>query len=246
MVIESLSVMFENWRSYINNLLLVFQSKGPRVLPKNTWQYSWWGLLFDPRNSESNALINEPPRLSHAVVPTNVSILTLLCSCSSAEQCSFSLIPDCIALDHRSQRPGKLLHQSCSERETVSNKTPTCLLLVIIFVVALLYIIYAEDWENFTISYLTDTGSPFGVVARITCSVILPPAAVHHHISQTSWRCIGVRNISLLLFRLWHTRDWGTHVVSGGNKHVWGAPSFIRRDIQFDLNIHKINVFVIT
>ena len=151
MVIESLSVMFENWRSYINNLLLVFQSKGPRVLPKNTWQYSWWGLLFEPRNSESNALINGPPRLSHAVVPTNVSILTLLCSCSSAVQCSFSLIPDCIALDHRSQRPGKLLHQSCSERETISNKTPTCLLLVIIFVVALLYIIYAEDWDNFTI-----------------------------------------------------------------------------------------------
>ena len=92
-----------------------------------------------------------------------------------------------------------------------------------------------HDWGKLIIFYLADTGSPFSVVAWITCSIILPPAAIHHHISQTCWRCISIRNISLLLFRFWDAWDRCTHVVTGRNKHVWSTPSFIRHNIQFDL-----------
>ena len=106
--------------------------KFPSALLKNTRQCPRSGLHPEPLDPESSALTHWAPRLPHAtVLPyyllTDVSILTLLCSCSSAVQCSFSLIPDCTLLDHRNQRPGKLPHQSCSERKTMSGNMPICL-----------------------------------------------------------------------------------------------------------------------
>ena len=92
------------------------------------------------------------------------------------------------------------------------------------------------------VTYLTDIGSPFRVIARITGCIICPPAAIHHDISHTRIGCISVWNLSLLFFRFFYFRKGRLHVVSRGYKHVWCTPAFVWRYVQFNLVITMKNV----
>ena len=91
------------------------------------------------------------------------------------------------------------------------------------------------------VTYLTDIGSPFRVIARITGCIICPPAAIHHDISHTRIGCISIWNLSLLFFRFFYFRKGRLHVVSRGYKHVWCTPAFVWRDVQFNLVITMKN-----
>ena len=92
------------------------------------------------------------------------------------------------------------------------------------------------------VTYLTDIGSPFRVIARITGCIICPPAAIHHDISHTRIGCISIWNLSLLFFRFFDFRKGRLHVVSRGYKHVWCTPAFVWRYVQFNLVITMKNV----
>ena len=90
-------------------------------------------------------------------------------------------------------------------------------------------------------TYLTDTGSPFRVIARIIGCIICSPAAVHHDISHSRIGWISIWNLSLLFFGFFYFRKSRLHVVSRRYKHVWCTPAFVWHDVQFNLVITMKN-----